>query len=205
MYMPRFSVLIGGLLLAAPVTHASNVDVNINLGAPPPVIVREPAPPQRTVIIEDVPEFVYPPALGYYVAVGTPYDLFYLGGTYYLFRNGVWHRGHDYSGPWKVIRGKHVPYGLRKHRLETIRHHRDREHVVYQRDRDRYRGKHFRPDHEWKERQKREHREYKEDRREFKEHRRGERDDYKEHRRQEREEWRDDHKGGHERGGRGRD
>jgi hypothetical protein len=206
--MYTYFVVLAGLLFVTEAAQASNVDVNINLGAPPPVVVREVAPQQRTVIIEDVPDFVYPPALGFYVAVGTPHDLFFFGGNYYLFREGRWHRGYDYNGPWTVIREKNVPYGLRKHRFETIHQHRDREYATYQREHDRYRGKHFRPDREWQERRKHERNEYKErersERREFKEQRKSEREEIRDHRKFEHEERKNDRQG-HEKHGRGRE
>jgi len=197
----RFQAVMVGLLLTTTTAHASNVDVRVNLGTPPPVVVREAAPPPtRTVIVEDVPDFVYPPSLGFYVAVGYPHDLFFLDGFYYLYRDNVWHRSYEHNGPWKAIKYKSVPYGLRKHKYETIRNYRAREYALYQRDRDHYRGKHFRPDHEWQERRKHE-------RNEYKDHRKAEQREYKEHRKDDRNEWKEEQRGqgrGHGKG-RGRD
>ena len=198
----RLTAIVVTGMLAVAIASEAKVDVNVNIGAPS-VVVREvvpppppPVPPRRTVIIEDVPDFIYPSSLGFYVAVGVPYDLYYVDDYYYMYRDGLWHRSYDYGGPWKVIKGKRVPYGLRRHRIDTIRHHRDREYVIYQRDRDHYRGRHFRPDHDWKERRKHEHREWKEDRkqekREWKEERKREREDWRDERHHEREDWRED-------------
>jgi hypothetical protein len=191
-------IMLVSTVLISSAASAANVDVKVNIGGPP-VVVREVVPsppPTRTVIIEDIPEFVYPDPLGFYVAVGVPYDLFYLDGYYYMFRDRKWHRGYDFNGPWYLVREKQVPFGLRKHKLTVIRQHRDREYVIYKQDHNRYRGKHFRPDNEWNERRKLERREYKEerkqDRREFKEERRSEHQELKDDRRHSRDEVRDD-------------
>lgn len=211
MYYRFPMMMLVGTVLISSAASAANVDVRVNLGGPP-VVVREvapPPPPTRTVIIEDIPEFVYPDPLGFYVAIGVPYDLFYLDGYYYMFRDRKWHRGYDYNGPWKVVREKHVPYGLRKHKFETIRHHRDREYVIYKQDHERYRGRHFRPDHEWKERRKFEKHDYKEerkqDKREYKEERKREHQELKDDRRHGRDDRHEDRSRGNDDHGRGRD
>jgi len=62
-----------------------------------------------------------------------------------------------------------LPPGIRKHRIEQIRSYRDREYRVYRKDRDHYRGRHFRAGHERKEAWQDDHRhdkqEWKDDRR----------------------------------------
>ena len=137
--------------------------------APPPaqVIVREPAPPAVVTIDDDV-NFVYPARLGFYVAVGVPYDLFYARNNYYLFRDGSWFRALGSNGPWVATRYRDLPPGLRRHDIERIRAYRRAEYDIYRHDRDRYRGRHFMIGREewnradkkhWKE-AKREEREY---------------------------------------------
>jgi hypothetical protein len=78
-----------------------------------------------------------------------------------------------------------LPPGIRKHRIEQIRSYRDREYRVYRNDRDHYRGRNFRPDHERKKELKEERRhdkeEMKEDRRRDKEERKEEKRDEKQH------------------------
>jgi len=71
--------IFGAMAIAAPSSYAG-VGVNINIGVPlpPPVVVQAP------------PEMVIIPEAGVYVAVGTPYDLFFLSGRYYYFHNGYW-------------------------------------------------------------------------------------------------------------------
>ncbi len=160
------------------------VDVNLHIGnqpqqvvipapvAPPPahVIVREPVPPAVVTIDDDV-DFVYPAQLGFYVAVGVPYDLFYVRNNYYLCREGVWFRASSSRGPWVAARHQELPPGLRRHNIERIRAYRSAEYDIYRRDRDHYRGKHFvTPRGDWKEQRKAEKERWKEARREEKEY-----------------------------------
>jgi len=182
--------MLATLALASPASAASNVgiDLNVHVGdRPPQVIVREPVPPpppppRRDVIVGDDIDFIYPDPLGFYVAVGVPYDLFYINSFYYMYRDGGWYKGRGHRGPWVETRRKHLPPGLRKHRMDRIRSYRDHEYVVYQQDRDHYRGRHFRPGkEEWKEN----HRESKEA---WKDHRRDDKEQRKEEKRWEKEE-----------------
>jgi hypothetical protein len=141
-------------------------------------VVAPPPPPPRTVIIEDIeepPDFVYPDSLGFYVAVGIPYDLFYIGNTYYMYRDNAWYRAPHYRGPWVVTRYKHLPSGLRRHKFERIRYYRDHEYRVYREEHDRYRGRHFRPEREWKERRHEEREQWKEEKHREKEERKEQR------------------------------
>ena len=181
------------LALGASVASAGNVgvDVNINVGNPPPqVVVPARVVPQVPIIsIEQDVDFVYPASLGFYVAVGVPYDLFYVQNNYYLFRDGRWYRAPDSHGPWAATRYQNLPPGLRKHNIERIRAYRSAEYDNYRRDRDHYRGKHFMTGkEEWKERRKAEKEYQKEEKREEKEYR-------KEMKRAEKEE-KKHHKGG---------
>ncbi|RNC69033.1 MAG: hypothetical protein ED859_08635 [Desulfuromonadales bacterium] len=155
--------------LASPVFASSDVgfDVNVNIGNRPQVVV--PAPPP--VVIEEPPVFIVPPRLGFYVGIDVPYDIFYISGRYYLWQGNVWYRAHHYNGPWGVVKYKSLPPGLRKHKLERIRYYRDDEYRVYRVEHDHYRGKHYKPEKEWKEYRKEEHRRMKEDKKQEKEER----------------------------------
>lgn len=132
--------------------EAGNVKVNLNINLDPfqPVIVREeiyrpPVPvryaPPPAYSRRDEVRFIYPDELGFYVAVGVPYELYYIGTSYYLFDEGHWLRAHSRRGPWITISYRELPVGLRQHRIERIRDyrqhsytsHREREH-----SRDRY-------------------------------------------------------------------
>jgi hypothetical protein len=158
-------------LLAAVQTRPARAEVNVNIsvGVPLPQVVL-PAPP----------EFIYPPALGFYVAVDVPYDIFLVRGTYYLYRDNGWYRARHYSGPWRVVEHRHLPPGLRKHSYDRIRYYRDDEYRSWSHDRKHYKGRYFRPEKDWKERRK------------------WEKERWKEERKRDKDEWRDDR-------GRGRD
>ena len=163
------------LTLAASAAHASNigVDLNLHLGNQPRQVIVAPAPPpQLAVSIDQDVNFVLPPALGFYVAVGVPYDLFYVGNSYYVYRDRAWLREYASRGPWMVVGRRDLPPGLRRHQIERIRAYRNAEYDIYRRDRDHYRGKHFMASREqWKEQRRNE----KEHRKEERRHDRGER------------------------------
>lgn len=132
-------------LLAVPDARAGNVGVNlnINVGNPAPVVI---APAGVPVVVTEPPLFLVPPALGFSVAVGVPYDMFHIEGRYYLHRDNRWYRSHRYDGPWTVVVRDRLPPGLRKHRYEKIILVRDEEYHHYRRDRDHYKGRHYRPE-----------------------------------------------------------
>jgi hypothetical protein len=159
------------LSLGASLTQAGNVGVgvDVHIGNQPPVVIEEP------------PEFVYPGELGFGVAIGLPYDMFYISGSYYLFRGNVWYRSPYYNGPWGVTKYRSLPPGLRKYKLARIHEFREREHRAFREDREHYRGRYYRPDkHELKERRKEEKRELKEEKREMKEEKREMKEERKE-------------------------
>lgn len=128
------AVLAAALLQSASLSYADSFSFSINVGGPP-------------VVITQPPDFLYPPELGFGVAVGVPYDLFYISGVYYVYRGGGWYRTSDYyGGNWVRVRHRGLPYELRRYRLARIHEFRDRDYRVYREDREHYRGRHFRPD-----------------------------------------------------------
>jgi hypothetical protein len=138
-----FAALVLALLTAQGALAANvgfDLDIHVHDGA------QQPAP--VPLIVQEPPLFLVPPALGVAVAVGVPYDMFYLSGSYYLCRNNVWYVGTGYNGPWKGIKHDRLPPGLRKHKYEKIRYYRDEEYRHYREGRDHYRGKSFRPEKE---------------------------------------------------------
>ena len=165
------------LALCASVACASNVgvNVNVNLGAQPqPVVVPAPVvpPPAPVFNFDQDVDFVNPSQLGFYVAVGVPYDLFYVQNSYYLWRDGRWYRAPGSHGPWAVTQYRDLPPGLRKHNIERIRAYRSAEYDRYRHDRDHYRGRHFvTGKDEWKEHRKAEKEYRKEAKHEEKEYR----------------------------------
>ena len=184
--------LVTIIIFCASVSYAGNVgvDLNIHVGDQPrQVIVSEPPyqpvyqqPVQQIQVDEDV-QFIYPGQLGFYVAVGLPYDLFYVQNNYYLYRDGRWSRASRSQGPWAFVDRRGLPPGLRKHKMERIHRYRDQEYVVYRRDQERYRGKHFRSaKEEWKEQRRDEKEQRKEMKREEKEERKDARREEKEER-----------------------
>ena len=56
--------------------HAG-VTVDINIGNPAPVVVAPPPTPRF--VIREAPLFIFSPALGFYVSVGSPYDIVDIG------------------------------------------------------------------------------------------------------------------------------
>jgi hypothetical protein len=170
------------LTLAASASYAGNVgvDLNIHLGDQPrQIVVPGPAaPPLPMVRIDEDVNFIFPQALGFYVAVGVPYDLFYVGNSYYVYRDGAWLRASASRGPWVVVGRRDLPPPLRRHQIERIRAYRNAEYDVYRRDRDHYRGKHFLTGREeWKERRRDEKEHRKDEKREEKENRKHDRDE----------------------------
>ena len=121
------------LFQAASMAQAADIGFSINVGGPP-------------VVISQPPDFLYPPELGFGVAVGVPYDMFYLGGVYYVYRGGGWYRTPAYGGGWIRVRPRELPPRLRRYDIGRIHSFRDREYRVYSRDRGHYGGQHFRPE-----------------------------------------------------------
>lgn len=177
-------VLVLAVLTAAS-SASAEMNVNVQIGVPVH------APPQRVIVsppsvrFDVAPLFVAPSRLGFYVGVDTPYDIVFFSDYYYLYYGNSWHRSHHHNGPWVEVPYRQLPPGIRKHRIEQIRSYRDREYRVYRRDRDHYRGRHFRPDHERKHEMKEERRhdreEWKDEKRRDKEERWEEKRDRKRH------------------------
>ncbi|KAF0221058.1 MAG: hypothetical protein FD174_771 [Geobacteraceae bacterium] len=163
--------------------HAADVGFNVGVSIGNVPRIYAPAPPYAPppVVIEQRPEFVQPAELGFYAAVGVPYDLFYVSGRYYLSRGNVWYSAPYYNGPWVTARYQTLPWGLRRYPFERIRYYRDME---YRRSCDHdgpQWGRYITPDQEWRERRRH-------DQRQWKEARRWE----KEYRKHDRERWHDD-------------
>ena len=122
------SLLLSGLM--APAADAQ-VHVNINIGPPPPVIVQAPPP------------MLFLPEPGIYVAAGTAYDIFFIGGRYYYFYGDNWFWGPRYGGPWTYVTYRTLPPGLRKHKVKQLREYREREYRIYRVEGRNFNGKHF--------------------------------------------------------------
>lgn len=118
---------------------------------PPPSQLRPDGPVKATprveppLVITQPPVFLFPRQLGFGVAVGVPYDLFYLSGIYYYARGNAWYRSSSYQGPWTALGYHRLPPELRKHKLAEIRVIRNREFTIFWKNMDGYSGKSFRP------------------------------------------------------------
>jgi hypothetical protein len=121
------------LLQTASMVQAADLGFSINVGGPP-------------IVISQPPDFLYPPELGFGVAVGVPYDMFYANNVYYVFRGGGWYRSANFGGGWVQMRPRELPPELRRYKLARIHAFRDREYNGYVRDRGHYRGRAFRPE-----------------------------------------------------------
>lgn len=183
--MKRFTIAVAGLILLGltPVRPGqAEVNVNLNIGIPV-----APVPLPQPFVLTAPPEFIFPQALGIYVAVDVPYDIFFTGKTYYLYKDQRWHKAPFYNGPWRQVNRNELPPGLRKHKYERIRHYRDEEYRRYRADQHDYHGRHFKPEKEWKESQKEENRYDKKRRKDERRYDKEERKYEKEERKMERE------------------
>lgn len=126
-------LLLAAALLGVPSVQASDVgfDLDLHIGS-------HPDPP---IVIHDRPVFLAPAELGFQVAVGVPYDMFFVGGVYYVCRDHRWYRGPSFHGPWQGVGPKHLPPGLAKKRYAEIIRIRDLEYGRYKKDRQHYKGK----------------------------------------------------------------
>ena len=122
------SALVCGLM--ATTAHAQ-VNINVNIGPPPPVIVQAPPP------------MLFLPEPAIYVAVGTPYDIFFIGGRYYYLHGDNWFWGPGYGGPWTYVTYRTLPPGLQKYKVVKLREYREREYKVYRVQGQKFNGKHF--------------------------------------------------------------
>lgn len=168
----RMPLLLAVALVAATASIAqAGLNVNVDIGIPTPAPqprVYVPAPPPAyappPVMLPDTPpQFVFVPDLGYYVAVGTPYDMAYIGRDYFIFSNGFWYRTSYYGGPLVRVERRMMPPLLVRHNLRDFRRFREAEFRRYDRDRDHYRGQIHRPEVRREERREERH----EDRREW--------------------------------------
>lgn len=166
-FMSRIPLLLAVALVAATASTSNagfnvNVDIGLPTPAPPPPVYR-PVPPPPVTLPDTPPQFVFVPDLGYYVAVGTPYDMAYIGRDYFIYSNGFWYRTSYYGGPLVRVERRMMPPLLVRHNLRDFRRFREAEFRRYDRDRDHYRGQIHRPEVRREERREERH----EDRREW--------------------------------------
>ena len=129
----KYGVLLGLMLsigfMATPL-HGQ-VNVNVQIGTPPPVVVYSPP----TMILMPEPQM--------YVAVGVPYDIYFVSGRYYYLHGGHWFWGPGYGGPWTYVEVQRLPPGLRKYKVTQLHAYREREYRVYKAEGPKFRGTYF--------------------------------------------------------------
>lgn len=108
-------LMVGSVATAAP----AQVNVNVHIGPPPPVVVQAP------------PTMVLMPEPQTYVAVGVPYDIYFVSGRYYYLHGNHWFWGPAYGGPWTYVAVEKLPPGLRRYKVKQLHEFRDREYRVY--------------------------------------------------------------------------
>jgi hypothetical protein len=165
--------LAAAMTIVAGTAYAGNVDfsIGINLGSPvyaaPSIPVYVPAPVRvqspPPVVLDEPPRFILPRDLGFRVAVGVPYDLYYVADSYYVCRNNAWYRATSYAGPWMSVRYRALPWELRRYPVAAIRSSRDAAYRRYDDDHDRWGN--GRSDREWRNHGRGEHERWQEARR----------------------------------------
>lgn len=95
------TTLLGMLFVIGGFTEAAaRVDVNINIGTPPPFVI--PSPPPMVVI----------PGTYVYAVPGIEVDILFFHGYWYRPYEGRWHRAKSYNGPWAYCAPSSVPRAL---------------------------------------------------------------------------------------------
>jgi hypothetical protein len=115
--MKRLGFLLAVMLLHAllPASASGQVNVNINVGSPPPVVLHA------------APRMIFLPEPGVHVLVGAPYDIYFIDKRYYYYHDTHWFWASGYDGPWVVV--QRLPPGLAKHKIVKLREFRDVEYV----------------------------------------------------------------------------
>jgi len=119
----------------------AQVHVNVNIG-PPPVVVAAPPPPPP-VVVQAAPPMVFLSDPGVYVAVGVPYDIYFVNSRYYYFNGGNWFWGPGYGGPWTYAVYQSLPPGLQRYKVHRLHEFREREYEVYKDQGPRFKGRYF--------------------------------------------------------------
>jgi len=97
---PLLTIALVVVALLASVAAAADVNMNINLGWPPPLIVEKP----RVVVVPDS---------GVYRAPNLEFNVFVFGGKYYSLHNDQWFMTVKVGAPWTPIVYEHVPVEVR--------------------------------------------------------------------------------------------
>lgn len=99
--MKRILITLGlAAALVGPPPVWAHVDVNVDIGVPPPPVISFPSPPQVVVV---------PRTRVYYAPAVSDYDLYRYGPYWYVDRDGYWYRSRAYGGPYAPIEYRYVP------------------------------------------------------------------------------------------------
>ena len=128
--MRRMTLALSIALVATTAATArGEVNVDVHIGAPAPIIV---APAPRPVVVAPVPppvvvaptptvvvapppmlvvrpQLVAVPGTAVYHVPGAGFNVFVFGGKYYSHHNGVWFVSSGHRGKWTAISAHHVP------------------------------------------------------------------------------------------------
>jgi hypothetical protein len=90
------AILVVFILLCPPKNGLAEINLNINIGAPP-VVVAEPS------------EVVLIPGSGVYFVADAGPDLFFHAGFWWSPRGDRWYRSQAHNGPWVIVEHRYVP------------------------------------------------------------------------------------------------
>jgi len=76
------------------------------------VMVAPAGPP--TIVVTERPRLVFAAGYGIYFAPDLEVDLYFDHGVWLYFYEGAWYKSSSYRGPWKLVKFKDIPSGLRK-------------------------------------------------------------------------------------------
>lgn len=77
------------------------------------------------------PAMVWVPEIGVYLALNSPYRLFFYAGDYYLFDHNQWFMAPGYGGPWVTIELGRMPRHLRQFRDKDWQRYQNRANIYY--------------------------------------------------------------------------
>lgn len=81
-------------------------------------VVVAPPPP---IVIATRPRMVFVTEFGVAFAPDLDNDVYEVGGIWYTFHTGVWYRADVYTGPWVVVKDRHLPKALVKVKPGQVR------------------------------------------------------------------------------------
>jgi hypothetical protein len=102
------SVVAAAVAAVPGLSHAGvNVDINVGVPFPAPVVVAPPPP-----VVALPPRLVVVPGSPVYYAPAFPFDVFFYRGLYYRPYHNAWFSAPYYGGPWRPVAYASVPRHL---------------------------------------------------------------------------------------------